>query len=84
MSGLANECGAINLSQGFPNFDPPQGLRDLVTRYMNEGKNQYAPMTGVPELREALAAKIHSLYGWAVDPAAEITITAGGTQALFT
>jgi methionine aminotransferase len=84
MSGLANECGAINLSQGFPNFDPPQGLRDLVTRYMNEGKNQYAPMTGVPELRQALAAKIHSLYGWEVDPAAEITITAGGTQALFT
>ena len=84
MSGLANECGAINLSQGFPNFDPPQGLRDLVTKYMNEGRNQYAPMTGVPELREALAAKIHSLYGMEVDPATEITITAGGTQALFT
>lgn len=84
MSGLANECGAINLSQGFPNFDPPQGLRDLVTKYMNGGMNQYAPMPGVPALREALAAKIGTLYGMDIDPQAEITITAGGTQALFT
>jgi methionine aminotransferase len=84
MSGLANECGAINLSQGFPNFNPPQGLRDLVAKYMNQGMNQYAPMPGVPALREALAAKILSLYGREVDPQTEITITAGGTQALFT
>ena len=84
MSALANECGAINLSQGFPNFDPPQGLRDLVTKYMNQGMNQYAPMPGVPALRDALAAKIQGLYGLPIDPQTEITITAGGTQALFT
>lgn len=84
MSALANECGAINLSQGFPNFDPPQTLRDLVTKYLNQGMNQYAPMPGVPALRQALAAKIQALYGLAVNPETEITITAGGTQALFT
>ncbi|MBK8491536.1 MAG: pyridoxal phosphate-dependent aminotransferase [Saprospirales bacterium] len=84
MSALANECGAINLSQGFPNFDPPQALRDLVTKYMNQGMNQYAPMPGVPALRDALAAKIQGLYGLPVDPQTEITVTAGGTQALFT
>ncbi|MCB9283161.1 MAG: aminotransferase class I/II-fold pyridoxal phosphate-dependent enzyme [Lewinellaceae bacterium] len=84
MSALANECGAINLSQGFPNYDPPQLLRDLVTKYLNQGMNQYAPMAGAPALRQALAAKIGSLYGLELSPDAEITVTAGGTQALFT
>ncbi|MBK6903596.1 MAG: aminotransferase class I/II-fold pyridoxal phosphate-dependent enzyme [Saprospirales bacterium] len=84
MSALANEHGAINLSQGFPNFDPPQALRDLVMKYMNQGMNQYAPMPGVPALRKVIAEKIHSLYGLEVDPETEITVTSGGTQALFT
>ena len=84
MSALANEHGAINLSQGFPNFDPPQLLRDLVMKYMNLGMNQYAPMPGLPALRKMIAGKIGGLYGLDVDPETEITITAGGTQALFT
>lgn len=84
MSALANEHGAINLSQGFPNFDTPDRLKKLVTHYMKAGKNQYAPMGGVPELREQLAAKIEFLYGLEVDPGSEITVTAGATQALYT
>jgi methionine transaminase len=84
MSAMANKHGAINLSQGFPNFDPPQGLRDLVSKYMNLGMNQYSPMPGVPALREAIARKIYSLYGLEIDPETEITVTSGGTQALFT
>jgi methionine transaminase len=84
MSAMANKYGAINLSQGFPNFDPPQGLRDLVSKYMNLGMNQYSPMPGVPALREAIARKIYSLYDLEVDPETEITVTSGGTQALFT
>ncbi len=84
MSALANECGAINLSQGFPDFSAPERLIDLVYRYMREGYNQYAPMAGVAALRERLASKISQCYDQDVDPDAEITITAGGTQALFT
>jgi methionine transaminase len=84
MSAMSNKYGAINLSQGFPNFDPPQGLRDLVSKYMNLGMNQYSPMPGVPALREAIARKIYSLYDLEVDPETEITVTSGGTQALFT
>ena len=84
MSALANEHGAINLSQGFPNFDTHDKLKNLVSDYMKKGKNQYAPMAGVPELREQLAAKIEFLYGLQVDPSSEITITAGATQALYT
>jgi len=84
MSALAQEHGAINLSQGFPNFDPDPALRNLVTQAMNTGQNQYAPMQGLPELRQVLADKILSLYGCQVNPDTEITITAGGTQAIFT
>lgn len=84
MSALANKHGAINLSQGFPNFDCPQGLKDRVNYHMQNGKNQYVPMAGVPILREKLAAKMHRMYGCSVDPNSEITITAGGTQAIFT
>jgi len=84
MSGLANEYGAINLSQGFPDFPVSRELIDMIHRYMLAGKNQYAPMPGVPELRQAIADKIFKLYGRKINPDTEITVTAGATQALFT
>jgi len=84
MSALAAEHGAINLGQGFPDFDCDPKLVDAVTRAMREGFNQYPPMPGVPALREAVAAKIARLYGHHYDPAREVTITAGATQALIT
>lgn len=84
MSRLAQECGAINLSQGFPDFNPEPALFDAVERHMRAGRNQYPPMAGVPVLRERLAAQIASLYGTRYDPETEITITAGATQGLFT
>ena len=84
MSRLAAECGAINLSQGFPDFSPDPALLGLVEKHLRGGANQYAPMAGVPALREAIAAKAAALYGTAYDPEHEITVTAGGTQALFT
>lgn len=84
MSALAQKHGAINLSQGFPNFEPDPRLRALVTRAMESGNNQYAPMQGLPELREVLAQKILNLYGCQVSGEHEITVTAGGTQAIFT
>ena len=84
MSGLADQYGAINLSQGFPNFDTPKELKRLVAHYMNKGMNQYAPMPGLPILRGRLADKIEKLYGQSIDPLTEITITVGGSQALFT
>ena len=83
MSALAQTHGAINLSQGFPDFDGPQALLDRVSYYLNHGYNQYPPMAGVPELRQAVATKVADLYGNAVDPEEEITITAGATEALF-
>ena len=84
MSALASEHGAINLSQGFPDFDAPAELLALLDQHARAGHNQYAPMTGVPVLREAIAAKVQSLYGAAYDVDAEITVTAGATQAIFT
>ncbi|WP_235296247.1 methionine aminotransferase [Portibacter marinus] len=84
MSGLAAQHDAINLSQGFPNFNPDIRLQNLVSKQMKEGYNQYAPMAGVVELREVIAEKIKFLYDVAVDPQSEINITAGGTQAIFT
>ncbi len=83
MSRLAVEHGAINLAQGFPDFDCDPRLVDTVSGYMRSGNNQYAPMQGVLALREALAAKIDRLYGARYDPATEITVTAGATEALF-
>ena len=83
MSKLANETGAINLSQGFPDWQCSEKLIDLVNEYMVKGYNQYAPMPGVPKLREALANKVNSLYRSSVI-IDEITITAGATQALYT
>lgn len=83
MSALAQEHGAINLSQGFPDFDCPAALQAAVARHMAEGRNQYAPMGGVPALCEAVAGKVETLYGRGVDPVAELTITAGATEAIF-
>lgn len=84
MSALATEHEAINLSQGFPNFPTDPKLNELVYAYMQKGFNQYAPMAGVPALREVLANKVNKLFGFAADPASEITVTAGATQGLFT
>ena len=83
MSALANETGAINLSQGFPNYPCDPILLDLVSKYLNKGMNQYAPMTGVPVLSQRLAEKIKSLYGAEYNAATEITICPGATEALF-
>jgi methionine transaminase len=83
MSQLAAQTGAINLSQGFPDFDGPQALRDAVGRHIADGHNQYAPMTGLPALRQQVAAKIARSYGRQVDADTEVTITPGATQAIF-
>jgi methionine aminotransferase len=84
MSALANEVGAINLSQGFPDFETSPKLIALVNQAMKSGHNQYAPMPGVVALRERIAEKTAKLYGADYNPDTEITITAGGTQAIFT
>ncbi|AMA47085.1 pyridoxal phosphate-dependent aminotransferase [Pseudomonas alabamensis] len=83
MSQLAAETGALNLSQGFPDFDGPQGLLEAVGRHVLAGHNQYAPMAGLPALREQVARKIASLYGALVDPEQDVTITPGATEAIF-
>jgi len=84
MTQLANDCGAVNLSQGFPDYpcDPP--LLDALGEAARAGHNQYAPMSGVPALRQAIAAKLRSSPGIDADPDREITVTAGATQAIFT
>lgn len=84
MSALAAEKGAVNLGQGFPDFDCDPALVDAVTTAMKSGFNQYPPMAGVPVLRDAIAAKVATLYGHTYDSATEITVTAGATQALLT
>jgi len=83
MSQLAAEHGAINLSQGFPDFDVSPALIHRVAHHMQAGHNQYAPMQGVLALREAIAAKVADLYGAHYDPASEITVTSGATEAIF-
>ena len=83
MSRLAAEHGAINLSQGFPDFDADPALLSLVSDAIHAGHNQYAPMPGLPDLTKAISEKINNDYGWAPNPDTEITITAGGTQALY-
>ena len=82
MSQLAAKHNAIDLSQGFPNFETDEQLKDLVNKAMRDGYNQYAPMAGVQELREQIVAKIESLYGKKYDPNTEVTVTNGATQAL--
>jgi methionine aminotransferase len=83
MSQLAAEAGALNLSQGFPNFDCSPELTDLVSKYLKKGLNQYAPMIGVQSLREKLAEKASFLYGVDYHPDQEVTITSGATEAIF-
>jgi methionine aminotransferase len=83
MSRLANESGAINLSQGFPDFAPPPLLLARVAHHMRTGSNQYAMMHGAPSLREAIAEKVARLYDAVYDVEREITVTAGATEAIF-
>lgn len=83
MSQLAVDAGAINLAQGFPSFEPPKALTDRISHHLNHGANQYAPMTGVPALREAIAKKTLRLQGRAVNVDGEITVCAGATEGLF-
>ncbi|MCL4722227.1 MAG: aminotransferase class I/II-fold pyridoxal phosphate-dependent enzyme, partial [Gammaproteobacteria bacterium] len=84
MSALAAECGALNLSQGFPDFPVPAGLLDRVIHHLRAGHNQYAPMAGLPALRVQVALKAESLYGRPTDPDTEVTVTSGATAALYT
>ncbi len=84
MSRMAAESNAINLSQGFPDFNCNEELLDLVEFYLRKGFNQYAPMQGIPSLRHKISEKINKLYGHKYDPEAEINITAGATQAIYT
>jgi methionine transaminase len=83
MSKMALEHGAINLSQGFPDFPVDPVVIDLVHRFMKEGHNQYAPMPGAPSLRNVIAEVVQQTYTRSVNPETEITITAGGTEALY-
>ncbi len=83
MSQLAIEHKAVNLGQGFPDFDGPQSLRDALDAAMNTARNQYAPMTGIAQLREQIALKSEKLYGCRVNANTEVTVTSGATEALF-
>ncbi|UXI69994.1 pyridoxal phosphate-dependent aminotransferase [Tahibacter amnicola] len=83
MSQLAVQHNAVNLGQGFPDFDGPQSLRDALAEAMNSGRNQYAPMTGIPKLREQIAQKTERLYGRKVNADTDITVTSGATEAIF-
>jgi methionine aminotransferase len=83
MSQLAHDTDAINLAQGFPSFEPPKSLTDRISYHLNHGANQYAPMTGIPALRQAIAEKTERLQGRAVDVDAEITVCTGATEGLF-
>ncbi|HWM27434.1 MAG TPA: methionine aminotransferase [Woeseiaceae bacterium] len=83
MSQLAAECGAINLSQGFPSFDPDPELKRLINHHLEAGANQYAPMPGVPSLRHEIARKVLRLYGRAVNENSELTVCTGATEGLF-
>lgn len=83
MSRLAEDHAALNLGQGFPDFDPPAALCEALARHIAEGKNQYAPMPGVLRLREQIARKLSRDYGAELDPVSEITVTSGATEAIF-
>ena len=83
MSRLATDLGAVNLGQGFPDFDCDPELVDAVAKHMRAGRNQYAPMQGVPALREAISAKYQDFHGRRYDPETEVTVTSGGTEAIF-
>lgn len=83
MSQLAARHGAVNLGQGFPDFEGPPELFEALARHVKDGRNQYAPMTGVVRLREQIASKTEKLYGCRIDADAEITVTSGATEALY-
>lgn len=83
MSQLAERHGALNLGQGFPDFEPPAALVEALARHAREGRNQYAPMAGLPRLREQIARKLERAYGRAIDADNELTVTSGGTEAIF-
>ncbi|MDQ6646506.1 MAG: methionine aminotransferase [Pseudomonadota bacterium] len=83
MSQLAMAHKAVNLGQGFPDFEPPQGLREALNRAMNEGRNQYAPMHGTAGLRQQIALKTQRLYGRKINVDTDITVTSGATEAIF-
>jgi methionine aminotransferase len=83
MSQLATDCGAINLSQGFPSFAPPAALTDRIAWHLRHDGNQYAPMSGIPELRKAITAKTLRTQGRSVDENKEVTVCTGATEGLF-
>ncbi len=83
MSKLANDTGAINLSQGFPGFPVDPKITDLVAKFMQDGFNQYAPMPGVPALREQISIKTKRMYDYTPNTETEICVTSGATEALF-
>ena len=83
MSQMALQYDAVNLGQGFPDFPVPEALVDALTKAMREGKNQYAPMMGIPALREAIAEKTEACYGFKACPDSEITVTSGASEAIF-
>ena len=83
MTQLANDTGAINLAQGFPSFEPPRELTERVNHYLNNGGNQYAPMTGIPALRQVIADKTSALQNRDVNVDSEITVCTGATEGLF-
>ena len=84
MSALAQEHGAVNLGQGFPDYPVDPRLLELFAKALRDGHNQYPPMVGLPALREAIAGKVERLYGRSYDPGEEVTVTAGATQAIYT
>jgi methionine aminotransferase len=83
MSALATEAGALNLSQGFPDFDAPSGLTEAMAKAVRDGYNQYAPMAGLPALREQIAQHIQRFRGIDCDPESEITVLPGATEGIF-
>ncbi len=83
ISQLATQHRAVNLGQGFPDFEGPAALHEALFRHTREGKNQYSPMPGIPALRQAIASKTEALYGRRVDADVEVTVTSGATEALF-
>jgi methionine aminotransferase len=83
MSKMAQDFGAVNLSQGYPDFDGPRELHDAVARHLGQGHNQYAPLAGVPELKEQIAAKVGALYGCMVDSERQVVVTPGATEAIY-
>jgi methionine aminotransferase len=83
MSKMAQDLGAINLSQGYPDFDGPPALRDAVARHIGQGHNQYAPLAGIPDLKNRIAAKVEELYRCTVDAEQQVVVTPGATEAIY-